>query len=150
MSTSVERKPKAIRVSSLSCVLADSMSAFASRCRSDASIPARLWEGKIPSGTIGDAPEMLELFRVLFPTRPPSSMSGATSSSTTYACPTSFKSRSALAPGRTSKARIDLSDWSLHSSTRPGGGISSSSDRRPSSAGIAEAGAFTGAVAQAA
>ena len=33
--------------------------------------------------------------------------------------------------------------------TRPGGGISSSSDRRPSSAGTAEAGASTGAGAQA-
>jgi hypothetical protein len=41
------------------------------------------------------------------------------------------------------------SGWSFDSSTRPGSGISSSSGRRPSSAGIAEAAASTGAGAQA-
>jgi hypothetical protein len=49
--------------------------------------------------------------------------------------------RFALALGRTSRPGIDSSGWSFDGYTRPGGGISSSSDRRPSSAGTAEAGA---------
>jgi hypothetical protein len=53
------------------------------------------------------------------------------------------------ARGRTSRAGIDSSGWSFDSSTRLGGGISSSSGRSPSSAGTAEAGASTGAGAQA-
>ena len=83
-----------------------------------------LWEGKTPSGTIGDPPGMLDLFRVLLPALAALFHERTTSWSRTYSCATSSNSRSAPAGGRTSRPGIDSSGWSFDGSTRPGGGIS--------------------------
>jgi hypothetical protein len=85
-----------------------------------------LWEGKTPSGTIGDPPGMLDLFRVLLPALAALFHERTTSWSRTYSCATlPAPSRAPLSPAAAPQApRIDSSGWSFDGSTRPGGGIS--------------------------